>query len=383
MKAQAAKAVTAITATIIMLSLCSILPITFAQDLSVSYQLLDVQGENAAYNLNLVVPETLLQHYQQQSHRLSVLADFVKFVTPDAVKPIATCLRQIYPNDEDFVNGALQIVHQMNYIETKQGKYPAETFAENQGDCDVFSVVAASIIKANGIDVLLLDYEDKNHMNIGIHLDNPPEKARTEIYKITYENLDYYIAETTGGNWTRGWRVGECPDISKQTNAKIISLENAEKISPGQISASFEKLEDSQLSMEIWPPIAIEDTTVTLKGSLTPTKPNENVTIYLGISGFPWTILGTTQTKPDGTFAYTWKADTAGMYAVRASWTGDNTFAGSTSQTISATVIPMILGVLIIVAVIAIVVAIIAFFASRHTKQDYIVPAEPQPPTIS
>jgi hypothetical protein len=381
MKTQAAKAITAI---VIVLSICSTLsPVSLAQNHTISYRLLDRQGENAAYTLNIIVPEALLQYYEGSSHRLSTLSDFARFVTPDAVKPIADCLRQIYPDDEDFVNGALMIVHQIDYVETKRGKYPAETLADNQGDCDIFSAVAASIIKAGGIDVVLLDYEEKNHMNIGVHLASPPVKARTEVYKVTYENDDYYVAETTGGNWTSGWRVGECPDITKQTSAKVITLENAEMLSPGQVSASFKKLEDSQLSLEIWPPITLDGTTVTLKGSLTPTKPNENVTIYLGVSGFPWTILGTVRTRADGTFAYTWTADTAGTYAVRAIWAGDNTFAGSTSETMSATVIPLFLGALIVVAVIAIVVAIIAVLASRHTAHDNLIPMEPEPPTLS
>ena len=379
MKTQTAKTITAI---VIMLSLFSTLSVSLAQNHTVSYQLLDKQGENAGYTLNIVVPETLLHYYQEKSHRLSILTDFPKFVTPYAMKPIADNLKQIYPNEEDFVNGALMIVHQMNYVETQQGKYPAETLVDNQGDCDIFSYVAASIIKAGGIDVVLLDYEEKNHMNIGVHLSNPPENARKDVYKIAHDNIDYYIAETTGGNWTHGWKVGECPDNVKEAKAQVLTLENDEEIAPGQVSASFKKLESSELKLEIWPPIAIEESTVTFRGSLTPTKPSENVTIYLGVSGFPWTILGTVQTKSDGSYEYTWKADTAGIYAVRASWAGDKTFAGSTSEAISTMVIPIFLGVLIAVAIIAVIVAAIAVVASRHTKQDSFVLREPEPPTF-
>jgi hypothetical protein len=344
---------------------------------------MDKQGENAGYTLNVLVPDTLLQYYQEKSHRLSVLNDFSKFVTPYALKPIADSLRQIYPDDEDFVNGALMIVHQMTYVETKQGKFPAETLVDNQGDCDVFSYVAASIIEAGGLDVVLLDYEEQVHMNIGVHLDSPPEKARADVYKIARDNGDYYIAETTGGNWTRGWRVGECPGNVKQAQAQVLTLEDAEEIAPGQVSASFRRLESSDISLEIWPPLAMEQSTVTFRGSVTPTKPSENITIYLGLSGFPWTILGTTQTNANGSFEYTWKANTAGVYAVRASWAGDNTYAGTTSETMSTMVIPFVLTALIIVAVVAVIVAVIAVVASRHTKQDSLAPREPEPPTFS
>jgi hypothetical protein len=380
MKKQAA---TAIAVIVILLSFCSTFQASFAQGYTSSYQLLDKQGENAAYILNVVIPENLLQYYQEKSHRLSTLTDFATFVTPYALKPIADSLRQIYPDDEDFANGALMIVHQMNYIETKQGKYPAETLTDNKGDCDIFSYVAASIIKAGGLNVVLLDYEAQKHMNIGIHLQNTPQNARADVFKITHDGIDYYVAETTGGNWTRGWRVGECPDITKGAEAQVLTLDNAEEIAPGQVSASFKKLSDSELSLQIWPPLTLEKSTVTLKGSLTPTMPNENVTIYLGISGFPWAILSTVQTRADGSFEYTWKTNTAGVYAVRASWAGTNTFAGSTTATMSTTVIPLLLGALIAVAIIAIIVAAIAVFAARHTKHDGLAVAEPEPPTFS
>jgi hypothetical protein len=364
------------------LSLSSTLQLSFAQGYDSSYQLLDQQGENPAYTLNVHVPEALLLHYAGMSHQLNTLADFPRFVTPDAVKPIADCLRQIYPIDEDFANGALQIVHQMIYLETQQGKYPAETLSDNQGDCDIFSYVAASIIKAGNLSVVLLDYEAQKHMNIAVHLATPPQDARVDVYKITHDNVDYYIAETTGGNWTRGWRVGECPDNMKAAEATVLTLENDEEIAPGQVSASFKKLADSTLSLQVWPPIALEKTTVALRGSLMPSIPNENVTIYLGVNGFPWTTLGTVRTDANGGFEYAWKAETSGMYAVRARWTGTNTYAGSTTETVSATVIPMLLAVLIALAIIAVIVAVIAVVASRLTRQDGFAVVEPQPPTI-
>lgn len=360
----------AIIVILISFSLVSILPISFAQNYTATYQLLDTQGENPSYTLNIVVPQTLLQYYQGRNHHIHTILDFATFVTPYTLKPVADCLRQIYPDDEDFANGALQLVHQINYVTTNSGQYPAETFVNNQGDCDVFSSVAASILKAGGLDVVLLEYEAEDHMNIGIHLVNPPEDARGEVYKITYNHLDYYIGETTGGNWTRGWRVGETSDIMKQATTRVVPIDNAETIAPGQVSASFAKLEDSNVSVQVWPPFTLEESTVTVKGSLAPTKTNENVTIYLGISGLPWRILKTVQTGDDGTFEYEWKTNTSGIFAVRASWTGDNTFAGSTSEPASAMVIPLFLGALIAVAVITIILSITAVVASRYSRRD-------------
>ncbi len=376
------RALVAIVTLLMVLSMGTIYQPSFAQGYPSSYQLLDQQGENPAYTLNIIVPDALLQHYESMSHRLSTLADFPRFVTPDAVEPIADCLRQVYPDDEDFVNGALQIVHQMNYVETQQGRYPAETLVNNQGDCDIFSYVAASIIKAGNLSVILLDYEAQKHMNIGVHLASKPENVRTDIYKITHENVDYYIAETTGGNWTTGWRVGECPDNMKAAETTVLTLESAEAIAPGQVSASFKKLANSMLSLEIWPPVGVETSSVTLRGSLMPTVANENITLFLGVSGFPWSTLGTVTTKTDGSFEYVWKTDSAGMYAVRAIWAGTNTYAGATTETLTTAVIPLLLAVLVLVAILVVVVAIIAAVASRHHKRDKDSSNQPQPPAF-
>jgi hypothetical protein len=158
----------------------------------------------------------------------------------------------------------------------------------------------------------------------------------------------------------------------------VIPIDNAETIAPGQVSASFAKLEDSNVSVQVWPPFTLEESTVTVKGSLAPTKTNENVTIYLGISGLPWRILETVQTGDDGTFEYEWKTNTSGIFAVRASWTGDNTFAGSTSEPASAMVIPLFLGALIALAIITIILSIIAVIASRYSRRDNTAKVKPK-----
>ena len=367
---------------IVILAAFASVALSQAQNNSVSYQLLDKQTGIAAYTLNIVVPQSLLEYYQEKNHNIYSSAEFSKFVTPYALKPVADSLREIYPNDEDFANAALSIVHQMPYVETVPGKYPAETFLDPTGDCDIFSFVAASIMKAGGLDVVLLHYEDKKHMNVGVHLTNPPEEARTGVYKFTRDGIPYYIAEATGGNWTTGWRVGETPDNLKQATARILTLENAEEVAPGQVSASFATLENSDLSLEISPPFTIENSLITVRGSLIPRKPNENVTIYLAENGHPWTVLGTAVTKQDGSFTYTWKSENSGLYGLRASWAGDETYAGSTSLTQNATIVPIFLTLLIILAVVAAVIGAVAIVASRHTHAAGLEPKEPQPPTF-
>jgi hypothetical protein len=354
-----------------------------AEDYAISYQLLDRLDGTVAYKLNIVVHQSLQEYYIEKSHGLTSDSDFAWFVTPYALKPVADNLRELYKDDEDFANGVLMIVHQIPYEETLLVKYPLETMVDNKGDCDLFSCVAASIMKAGGLDVVLLHYKEETHMNVGVHLSEVPKDARGSIYSVALNNVTYYVAECTGGNWTTGWRVGECPNNLKEASAQVITLENSEEISPGQVSASFDALEPSTISLEISPPITFQGSAIAFRGQLTPIKPNENVTIYAGISGSPWAVLGTAVTQSDGNFEYTWKPGTVGIYAIRVSWSGDNSYMGSISAVKNAMIIPFFLGVLIVVAVAAVVIGALAVFALRRKKQKPLEAEELKPPSFS
>ena len=138
------------TATLIatMLILFSIIPLGTAQDHALSYQLLNQPEGNVTYELNVVIPVDLHEFYLEQSHRLTSSSDFPTFVTPYVLQPIAGRLWEIYDDDEDFANGVLMMVHQITYVEIMPAKYPVETMVDGQGDCDLFSFIAASVIKA-------------------------------------------------------------------------------------------------------------------------------------------------------------------------------------------------------------------------------------------
>ncbi len=374
---------TKVAATIaIILIISSTVSVCLAEAYTTTYQLLDKIDGTAAYKLNVAVPQSLYEYYSAKSHRLTSDRDYAKFVTPYALKPIADNLRSLYSDDEDFVNGALMIVHQIPYEETTPPKYPAETIVDNQGDCDLFACIAASIMKAGGLDVALLFYEEEEHMNVGVHLSEAPKDARENVYSVTFENVTYYMAECTGGNWTYGWRVGECPTSLKNATAQIVTLENSEALSPGQVSASLTALESSEISLEISPTITFQDSTIVFRGQLTPNEPDENVTIYVGASGSPWAVAGTAVTQSDGRFEYVWKAEAAGIYAVRASWPGDDAYMGAVSQTQNAFVVPFFLVALIALVVAVIIVSAVAVFVLRHAKKKPPQPEELQPPSF-
>jgi len=335
-----------------------------------SYQLLDHPNGSTYYKLNVTVQQSLYEFYKEKSHRFNSDNDFAKFVTPYALEPIAHCLLEIYTDDEDFVNGVLMIVHQIPYQATVSAKYPVETIVENNGDCDLLSYIAASIIMAGGLDVVLLYYETETHMNIGVSLSYVPNDARQQAYYTTYNQIRYYVAECTGGNWQTGWRVGECPDDLKQASAQIITLENCEQFAPGQVSATYKTLETSTLSLTVSPTYLTQGSTITLSGQLQPTLQDRIVTIYIKVNNSPWTVLDTVTTDSNGQFMYAWKAETAGMYNVRASWSGDNNYMGVDSPTRVMTVLSVFFVLLLVITVILACVGVVAFLASRQPQQE-------------
>lgn len=363
----------------VLLMFSYLFPYCLSDNHSCSYQLLDSPDGSMHYRLNVAVSQSLYEYYHEKSHTLSSNHDFVKFVTPYALQPIADSLWEIYTDDEDFANGVLMIVHQISYDETLPVKYPVETIAENKGDCDLFSYIACSIMKAGGLDVVLLYYESEAHMNVGVHLSHAPHDVRGQAYYVTCNNIRYYVGECTGDDWRNGWRIGECPDDLKYAAPEVITLENCEQWAPGQVSASYETLESSEISLTISSTNVVQGSTIALSGQLSPHLNNKTVTVYIKINNLPWTVLGTVATDSNGRFAYAWNAEVAGMCYIRASWSGDDDYAGADSPINSVMVLSIFFIFLLTITLILVCVGTVVFLMSRRSRQEV---QEPQPPEI-
>ena len=175
-----------------------------------------------------------------------------------------------------------------------------------------------------------------------------------------------------------GWRVGECPEDLKQVSAEVVSLEDAEQVAPGQVSASFTAMEPSALSLEVSPIISLQNSGIVIGGQLAPQVPNENITLYAKINSAAWTVIGTVLTRSDGHFEYVWTAEVAGSHAIRAGWSGNALYTGAMSAAKNATVIPLFLAALIGVAVIAADIGVVAVLVAKHGQQQFVEPSEPQ-----
>ena len=359
---------------VIALVVLSLVPSGKTQELSKDYQcsflLLNHPNGEVTYELNVTIPQVLYQYYAGQSHALYSDSDFVKFVTPYTLKPIADKLWQIYNNTEDFTNGVLMLVHQISYREIVPGKYPVETLVEGKGDCDLFAYIAASILEAGGIHVVLLYYKNQLHMEIGVDLGRVPTEARVEVYSVNVQNVSYYIAECTGEQWREGWRVGETPIEYQNVSSQVTTLENLEQFSIGQVSATLRELDHSTLSLQISPSLTLENNNVTITGQIYPQTADENVTVQAKINSNSWINIATVSTQADGRFVYTWAPLVEGLIAVQASWIGNRQLNGATSAQTNVIILPIFLVALILCLVLAVVMILLVFYKTRRKNID-------------
>ena len=346
----------------------------YAETYSHRYRLLDSPDSSESYRLTVSVTETLYDYYVSQDHNLYSY-NFSKFITPHAVQPIADDLWSIYSNKEDFANGVLMIMHQITYVESSPQKFPVEILAENEGDCDLFTFTAASIMTAGGIDVVLLLMEHYNHMMLGVHLPDTPEDARSQVFYYEHEGKKYYVAETTGGKWETGWRVGECSDSLQQASAKIYTVTGYETTSPGQVSSSYTMPVSAEINMMLSTNFALSQKTIEIKGALSPSLVGKTVTLYVSSLGSSLNMLAKVETDSNGHYTYMWDSPPSGVHTIRANWSGDDDYSGADSSTSRLVVISfehlMIGGLLIFFLVILLIVTVITRSGKVDTPEAF------------
>jgi hypothetical protein len=83
---------------------------------------------------------------------------------------------------------------------------------------------------------------------------------------------------------------------------------------------------------------------VTLSGTVTPTQPSPGiptgttVTLSYSLDGATWNTFITTKTGGGGAYSVAWYPPYPSAYQIKASWSGDSNYEGSTSSTVSLTV---------------------------------------------
>lgn len=294
------------------------------------------------HTLYVSIPPSLRQYYDGKSHTLNGDGDYAKFITPGAVQSIADNIRNITLNapysDEEFVNAVLMIVRGINYVRS-DAKYSVETIVDNQADCDGLSILAASILKAGGLDVVLLLYKGINptHMNIGVNLDHMPISHSwwTSPTGVEYDNKTYWVAECTS---LSDWTVGDRPELLASDKPQVIPLNKCEKLPPACISSSLDsKMEKSSIFINLSTSdfnASGYERTMNVSGSILPIFSNRTITFYANQPGYcPDSCV--TNTDEFGNYALLWNVTLPGTYNLKTSWSGFSNYSGSDSETLT------------------------------------------------
>jgi len=318
------------------LLLVFITPNSFAGNYDLTYRS-QVQFGLVNHELYVSLPYSLYDYYSGLTIKLADDNEYAELVTPDAVKPIAESLRNITADnprsDEEFANAVLMLVHQIPYA-NGDAKYPIETLVENSGKCDTLSLLAASIMKAGGLDVVLLYFKEVHHINVGVNLPYEPHTTWWWLPPTGYEfdGKKYWIAECTPA---MEWKVGDVPPLLADEQPYIISLENSEQTSPAHVSSKLSKpLNSSSISINLSAvPSDINDRerTLTISGSISPAYPNETVAVYFSQDGIAYGA-GRTETDNWGNYSFSWNLNATGTYYVRTSWSGNSDCMGADSE---------------------------------------------------
>jgi len=318
------------------LLLVLITPNAFAGNYDRSYKS-RVQFGLVDNELDVSVPSSLYDYYSGKTIKLVDDNAYSALVTPDAVRPIAASLRNLTcgnpRSDEEFANAVLMLVHQIPYSDGDV-KYPVETIVENAGKCDTLSLLAASIMKAGGLDVVLLYFRGVHHINVGVYLPYEPHGTWWWLSPTGYEfgGKKYWIAECTPA---MDWKVGDVPPILADEDVWFISVENSEKSSPAYVSSRFSSaLYSSSVSINLSSDpfdLGGEVEALTISGSISPAFPNETVTVYFSQDGVSYDAY---RTEADnwGNYSFRWNLNATGTYYVRASWSGNADCVGADSE---------------------------------------------------
>ncbi len=286
--------------------------------------------------LYVSITPSLYDYYKGRNHGLYDVTSYNKFITPEAVKPIAEELRKAFTDDEQFANAVLSLVHQMKYIRSGP-KYPVETLVENAGDCSALSFLAASIMIAGGLDVILLRYSgtDIDHLNVGVFLSHAPIYHTWWISPkgYEYEGKKYWMAECTP-SWIN-WRVGDEPESLRAMNVRTIPI-NAWGESPSCVSASLNfPLKPSTISVDLPPQTLVINNnvySVQISGAIIPENTGVKVVAYVNRNGFSWEFFTAAYADESGRYMLICNLTSPGTYYIKVSRNGSLGYSGADSS---------------------------------------------------
>ena len=287
--------------------------------------------------IHISIPTSVYEYYRSKRISLSPSWDSSELVTPEVFSIVAKNIRTLVRNktreDELFANAVLTLIHQIEYGDNGL-KYPIETLVEDLGKCDTVSLLASSIMKAGGLDIVLFYFKEANHVNVGVFLQYEPHGTWwwQQPTGFEFEGKKYWIAECTPA---MDWKVGDVPPMLLGQTPTIISLDKSEESSPTQISSKLGfPLNSSSISINLSSDHvtnSYQTHSLKLSGSITPPFSNEIIVAYVSQDGISQVTIQT-MTDQFGNYSFNWESLSTGVYYVRTSWRGNSEFAGTDSE---------------------------------------------------
>jgi hypothetical protein len=190
--------------------------------------------------------------------------------------------------------------------------------------------------------------------------------ATTDIGTQTVSNLAKGQSRTLTFTWTT-------TDLSVGT----YTISASASAVTNEADLTNNSLEDGSVTLKLASTITISATpetvtvggTVTINGSITPTRSGVKVTIWNRLSGTTtWNNLTSVQTDSSSRYTYAWVTTATGDYEIYASWPGDATAVEAQSTTLAIAVTQESTNILLYVGigiVVIIVIALILFYVFR------------------
>lgn len=181
--------------------------------------------------ITLSIPEVLTAYY---TDRLRV-PDYGVYVSDtyddpyleDLVGKFETYANERDQDDLDIIRHMMSFVQNLEYTTDRVGtgyneypKFPIETLADKDGDCEDTCILLASLLNQFGYATKLLLFREQQHMAVGI---GGEADAGIPGTYFEHDGVRYYYLETT----SPGWGIGEAPDEMQTATPEIAPVDSS------------------------------------------------------------------------------------------------------------------------------------------------------------
>lgn len=211
--------------------------------------------DNELRECSLSVDSQLLNYYRNDRVHEAYQFDDTPFNTPSTYSSfmfseydrnvIRRLVEQCCTRDSTevaHIRSALTFVQSLPYVSDMESmgvneyvRYPLETLADGEGDCEDKVVLLAAMLKEMGIDFVLFVIPD--HLALGVHSDS---LVSNQYFLIN--DRRYYYVETT----TPNWEIGAIPREFSKVDFQAVSCDTA----PALVSRKMSFQSDTTVMFE-------------------------------------------------------------------------------------------------------------------------------------